>query len=54
MIAKLSDKLLGMVLREERAGACVPEHGNYCGCKSGYKYALDCNGHCTDKTINRC
>ncbi|WP_344523998.1 hypothetical protein [Streptomyces albiaxialis] len=46
----MSDKVLGLVLREERAGACVPEHGNYCYCRSGKKYYMNCYGICTKST----
>ncbi|MEU8826282.1 hypothetical protein [Streptomyces sp. NPDC048636] len=41
---------MSAVLREERAGACVPEHGQYCYCKSGKKYYHSCTGTCTKST----
>jgi hypothetical protein len=43
----VSDRLLSAVLKEQSAGACVPEHGEKCYCKGGYKYVYNCNGHCT-------
>ncbi|MCP9208966.1 hypothetical protein [Streptomyces cucumeris] len=52
MLAKLSDRILSAVLREERAGACVPEHGERCYCKSGKVYRFNCNGICTKSTTS--
>ncbi|MEV5988884.1 hypothetical protein AB0L85_28420 [Streptomyces sp. NPDC052051] len=46
MIGKLGDKLLGVLLKEDKAGACVPEHGSFCKCSSHKKYIYSCNGPC--------
>lgn len=53
MVGKLSDRLLGLVLREERAGACVPENGTKCKCQSGVLYRFNCLGSCV-KTSLKC
>jgi hypothetical protein len=65
IISRLSDKALSALLREETAGACVPEHGQYCSkgyCASnGWWYACSstysCTGSCSctpARTQNRC
>jgi len=41
MINTLGDRLLGLFLREVKAGACVPEHGQVCK-----TLHYDCNGSC--------
>lgn len=46
MFAAMSDRLLSAVLKEQTAGACVPEHGTFCKCVSGKKYVYSCNGPC--------
>ncbi|WP_202511851.1 hypothetical protein [Streptomyces sp. SID3343] len=53
VIGTMGDKLLGLVLQEKRAGACVPEHGQFCVCRGGYRYIYSCNGPCV-KTATRC
>ncbi|WP_027346326.1 hypothetical protein [Hamadaea tsunoensis] len=59
-LAHLGDRMLGLLLREERAGACVPENGQACSvcvkvdgyCSGGYWYwryrkaHYNCNGVC--------
>jgi hypothetical protein len=56
ILDRASTRLLG----EVKAGACVPEHGDYCGCnydhsqcyKTNYRYdyrvryVIDCYGRC--------
>ncbi|MEY9891105.1 hypothetical protein ABIA31_004770 [Catenulispora sp. MAP5-51] len=65
IINRLSDKALSTLLREETAGACVPEHGQTCvlgSCGSnGWWYqcvtTYSCNGACSctqTRTQNRC
>ncbi|MEW1611463.1 MULTISPECIES: hypothetical protein [unclassified Streptomyces] len=51
MLGKLSDKVLSLVLREERAGACIPEHGQLCYCRGGYRYLFNCNGICKKSSV---
>ncbi|MEU0797068.1 hypothetical protein ABZ342_44000 [Amycolatopsis sp. NPDC005961] len=41
MINTLGDRLLGLFLREVKAGACVPEHGQVCK-----TFHFDCYGSC--------
>ena len=41
MINTLGDRLLGLFLREVKAGACVPENGKVCK-----TLHYDCNGNC--------
>ncbi|WP_169814089.1 hypothetical protein [Actinomadura kijaniata] len=53
ILGTMSDRLLGAVLREKTAGACVPEHGSFCYCRSGYRYTMNCYGICTKQTT-RC
>jgi hypothetical protein len=38
---RLGDRLLGVFLPKADAGACVPDHGDRCGC---YKYSCSCVG----------
>ncbi len=48
LIRKFADQLFSAVLRPEgTAGACVPEHGTYCGCTNHRKVYVNCNGICT-------
>lgn len=53
VIGTMGDRLLRLVLDEQRAGACVPEVGQLCYCKSGHQYRFACNGVCT-KRSNTC
>ncbi|MEU6477104.1 hypothetical protein ABZ858_09460 [Streptomyces sp. NPDC047017] len=46
VIGTLGDRLLGVLLKEDRAGACVPEHGTFCKCANKVKYVFSCNGPC--------
>lgn len=46
MIGKMGDRLLGVVLKEDRAGACVPEAGHFCMCKNHVRYIITCLGPC--------
>ncbi|GAA4634193.1 hypothetical protein GCM10023196_074730 [Actinoallomurus vinaceus] len=46
LLGAMSDRLLGAVLKEQSAGACVPEHGSPCKCLNGWQYIFDCNGIC--------
>ncbi|MFC7550089.1 hypothetical protein [Plantactinospora sp. GCM10030261] len=59
LFRRLGDRALGLFLDDVEAGACVPEHGDYCGCKpsggycSGgiwYRYyrraTFNCSGSC--------
>ncbi|WP_328453049.1 MULTISPECIES: hypothetical protein [unclassified Amycolatopsis] len=41
MINTLGDRLLGLFLREVKAGACVAEHGQVCK-----TFHYDCYGTC--------
>ncbi|WP_282692497.1 hypothetical protein [Streptomyces sp. CC208A] len=54
VIGTMGDKLLGLLLKEERAGACVPEHGTYCYCKNGVKWYMNCYGICKARTTAPC
>ncbi|WP_157640928.1 hypothetical protein [Longispora albida] len=56
LMTRLGDRLLGRLLPSSTAGACVPSHGDYCGCycypiKVGYwvcrKAYQNCGGYCT-------
>ncbi|WP_199486319.1 hypothetical protein [Actinomadura logoneensis] len=53
IFGSVSDKLLGAVLGEKAAGACIPENGQLCYCKGGYRYTFNCYGVCT-KQSTRC
>jgi hypothetical protein len=64
-INRLSDRALSTLLREETAGACVPEHGQSCilgHCDSnGWWYqcvsSYSCSGVCSctqTRTQSRC
>ncbi len=54
-LRKFSDKLLTTVLRDGGpVGACVPEHGTYCGCINHIRTLVNCNGICNDGTGTRC
>ncbi|MFJ3229742.1 hypothetical protein [Streptomyces sp. NPDC086787] len=46
MIGKAGDKILGALLKEQRAGACVPEAGDFCMCKKHVEYIITCYGPC--------
>lgn len=35
-LMKRSDRIAARVLRLDRAGACVPEHGQVCSCEYSY------------------
>ncbi|WP_438295681.1 hypothetical protein [Streptomyces sp. HUAS TT7] len=35
-----------MLLKEDRAGACVPEHGSFCKCSNHVRHVYSCNGPC--------
>ncbi|WP_331767263.1 hypothetical protein [Embleya sp. NBC_00896] len=52
-IGSVGDRMLRRVLKEERAGACVPEVGRLCFCRSHRQYRFACNGVCT-KRSNTC
>ncbi|WP_331770703.1 hypothetical protein OG948_44430 (plasmid) [Embleya sp. NBC_00888] len=53
LMGTMGDRMLRLVLKEENAGACVPEVGQLCYCRSGYQYRFACNGVCT-KRATRC
>ncbi|MFF4400753.1 hypothetical protein [Streptomyces sp. NPDC001480] len=53
MIGAMGDRLLQLALGEQRAGACVPEVGQLCYCRSGHQYRYSCNGVCT-KRVETC
>ncbi len=44
--ARAGDRLLGVFLGKADAGACVPEHGQYCRCGGHCVYRYDCYGAC--------
>ncbi len=44
---RFGDRLLAALLTTTEAGACVPEHGDWCGC---YKYSCSC----VDNNVQRC
>ncbi|HEY6481728.1 MAG TPA: hypothetical protein VIZ00_16945 [Streptosporangiaceae bacterium] len=56
IINRISDRALGIVLREASAGACITQTGQVCKClseascgdgKSTYKvYRVECHGQC--------
>lgn len=41
LINTLGDRLLGLFVREVKAGACIPEHGQVCK-----TLHYDCYGNC--------
>lgn len=65
-MTKLGNRLLSLLLKTEKAGACVPEQGNRCckyaygRCESGryYKYyrygTINCYGTCVINTTTTC
>lgn len=65
-MTKLGAKMLSLLLKTEKAGACVPENGSRCCgwattiCQSGraykiYKYGtINCTGSCTNKVGAQC
>ncbi len=50
----MADSLLARVLPEEQAGACVPEHGQSCGCALVgnilYHFYVNCYGTCAQSS----
>ncbi|MFE3201700.1 hypothetical protein [Embleya sp. NPDC059237] len=52
VIGTMGDKLLGFVLREQMAGACIPEHGQWCACRNNYRYVLSCTGQCVNSGLS--
>lgn len=42
----VGDRMLDRLLRTTRVGACVPDHGEFCYCKSTYRWEVSCNGPC--------
>ena len=46
LIGTMGDKLLGTLLKEHRAGACVPETGSFCKCSNHVRYVITCTGPC--------
>ncbi|MET7303211.1 hypothetical protein [Embleya sp. NPDC005575] len=53
-IGTMGDRLLSLVLKEERAGACVEYVGQLCYCSGGREYRYSCNGVCTIRLGNPC
>jgi hypothetical protein len=51
----VGDRLLGLLLPTYDAGACVPEHGQYCGCsKHCRRKIISCTGSCVETTVSCC
>ncbi|WP_439679533.1 hypothetical protein [Embleya sp. MST-111070] len=46
-VDRMGDRLLSLVMREERAGACVEYVNQLCYCYLGYQWRYNCNGVCT-------
>jgi hypothetical protein len=53
LLAKTGDRLLGAFLGRVDAGACIPENGQRCACRSGWLYRYNCTGSCL-KTTSHC
>ncbi|MFF7245229.1 hypothetical protein ACFZBU_15155 [Embleya sp. NPDC008237] len=53
-IGTIGDRLLGRVLTEKRAGACVEYVGRLCHCRDGREYRYSRNGVCTLRPGNPC
>lgn len=47
----IGDRLLAMLLPNDTAGACVPDHGRTvyqgCGCTATYQYRKTCTINCS-------
>ncbi len=54
LLRTMGDRLLQVVLHQADAGACVPEHGQQCGCFNHVVYRYDCLANCTVKTTTPC
>lgn len=54
LLRTMGDRLLQVVLHQADAGACVPGHGDICGCAGGVYYRYDCLGNCNIKTTTPC
>ncbi len=64
VIGRFGDMMLGALLGRDEAGACVPENGQYCGCRPSNGYCgsdghwyvyyrrayYNCNGACVTTT----
>jgi hypothetical protein len=46
LATRIGDRLLGAMLKQHTAGACVANYGNGCGCYGGRWKRIDCNGVC--------
>lgn len=53
-LGAVSDKLLGILLKEKRAGACVVEDGQCFLCDGGLVYFYNCQGACVYRAGARC
>lgn len=51
MMKKLADSALDMLLKTVDAGACVPNQGDYCYCKSHRQYTVSCTGPCKQTSL---
>ena len=57
-ITRFADRVLGRLLTQVDAGACVPNYNQYCGCTGGScsvsrEKRINCFGVCT-QTQNPC
>lgn len=46
LATKLGDRMLGMLLKQHTAGACVSNYGKGCGCIGRTQKRIDCYGVC--------
>lgn len=46
LATKLGDRVLGMLLTQRTAGACVANWNHTCGCAGRNQKLIDCNGVC--------
>lgn len=46
LATKLGDRMLGVLLKQHRAGACVSYYNKGCGCYAGRQKLYDCYGVC--------
>lgn len=54
LLRSTSDKMLKVALPAEDAGACVPGHGDPCGCVNGILFRYDCLDNCVINTHTPC
>ena len=47
LVTRIGDRMLGLLLGQHEAGACVANKGKQCGCTAGARVKqIDCYGVC--------